>query len=267
MTILQKKNFLLTNGCSFCLGDELTDPKNQHYSKFLAEHLDAEYDCIAANGSSNDRIFRTTMNYIFGAEPGKITHVAIQWSALQRTEYYCDEKDFCKFHLDNSPYYDNFMQLSPYAIELERGYYKRRRQAIREYYTSMFNLETATMHLYNYIETVYNVCRQLNIKVIQGTFHGKMVEDIKSVTRLDRIDDYKDQGQKFAVAKYTSQIYDIVDRVPNDQFMGIYFYSSFGHFVESFNDIGFLEGGHPDEHAHRRWGGYLYDVFQENQCT
>tara|TARA_R110000772_G_scaffold107704_1_gene210289 strand:- start:10307 stop:11110 length:804 start_codon:yes stop_codon:yes gene_type:complete len=267
MTILQKKNFLLTNGCSFCLGDELTDPKNQHYSKFLAEHLDADYECIAANGSSNDRIFRTTLNYIFGAEPGKITHVAIQWSALQRTEYFCDDEDFCKFREENFEYYDNFMQMSPYASELERGYYKRRRQAIKEYYSNMFNLETATMHLYNYIETIYNVCKQLNIKVIQGTFHDQMVNEIKSITRSDRADKYKNNTQKYAVLKFISDIYNIFDRVPNDQFMGIYFFSSFGRFTQTFNDIGFLKGGHPDEHAHKRWGGYLYDVFQGNQCS
>jgi len=56
--------YLYSNGCSYTEGYGLDNPEKERYSKFLANKFTAEDINQSAGGGSNQRIFRTTYNWI-----------------------------------------------------------------------------------------------------------------------------------------------------------------------------------------------------------
>ena len=54
---------ILFNGCSFVYGDELVN-KNERFSYIISKHYNIPEINIAKCGSSNERIIRTTIDYI-----------------------------------------------------------------------------------------------------------------------------------------------------------------------------------------------------------
>ena len=71
---MKKFKYLLANGCSFTLGscmydvetfiDQTEKREKNRFSKKLADKLNLEEINISTGGSSNDRIFRTTFDWI-----------------------------------------------------------------------------------------------------------------------------------------------------------------------------------------------------------
>ena len=54
---------LYTNGCSFTWGDELSD-RNLRFAGLLANKFDCELIDDSMCGASNERILRTTLDYL-----------------------------------------------------------------------------------------------------------------------------------------------------------------------------------------------------------
>ena len=67
---MKKFKYLLANGCSFTLGSCMYEEEWEYrqnlnrFSKKLADKLNLEEINISTGGSSNDRIFRTTFDWI-----------------------------------------------------------------------------------------------------------------------------------------------------------------------------------------------------------
>ena len=79
---------LLTNGCSFTWGAELDD-RELRFGRLLSNKIDCDLVDISKNGSSNERILRTTLDYL--NEPNTNLNdlmVVIGWSGISRTEFF-----------------------------------------------------------------------------------------------------------------------------------------------------------------------------------
>ena len=56
--------YVYSNGCSFAEGCGLDNPKKERYSKLIADKFGAEDINQSSGGGSNQRIFRTTFEWI-----------------------------------------------------------------------------------------------------------------------------------------------------------------------------------------------------------
>jgi len=83
---------LYTNGCSFTYGAEL-DNRELRYGHLLANKLGCEYYVDdSLNGSGNDRILRTTLDYL--QDPNinlEDLCVVIGWSGISRKEFFVND--------------------------------------------------------------------------------------------------------------------------------------------------------------------------------
>ena len=52
--------YLYANGCSFVWGDEIDGPEENRWSRIFSERYNVEEINESENGSSNNRIYRTT---------------------------------------------------------------------------------------------------------------------------------------------------------------------------------------------------------------
>ena len=79
---------LLTNGCSFTWGAELDD-RELRFGALLSRKLNCNLVDISENGSSNERILRTTFDYLQNPNTDlENLIVVIGWSDISRTEYF-----------------------------------------------------------------------------------------------------------------------------------------------------------------------------------
>ena len=79
---------LYTNGCSFTWGDELSN-RDSRYASLLANKLNCKLVDLSMNGSSNERILRTTFDYLQDPKTDlENLIVVIGWSGISRTEIY-----------------------------------------------------------------------------------------------------------------------------------------------------------------------------------
>ena len=79
---------LYSNGCSFTWGDELSN-RNSRYASLLANKLNCELVDNSMCGASNERILRTTLDYLQDPKTDlENLIVVIGWSGISRTEIY-----------------------------------------------------------------------------------------------------------------------------------------------------------------------------------
>ncbi len=88
---MTKANKIIVGGCSFTLGNELSDdkdgttPSNRTWSKILVDRADKEYICTAQGGLGNAAIARRTFNAV--AQNTHIKGVLVMWSFLSRYDW------------------------------------------------------------------------------------------------------------------------------------------------------------------------------------
>ena len=85
---------LYTNGCSFTVGAELSDPQELCYPTILGSRIGSDFVVNhARSAASNFEITRKTMDYLFDyvynkeQDPKDLT-VVVGWSLVSRHEYY-----------------------------------------------------------------------------------------------------------------------------------------------------------------------------------
>ncbi len=90
---------LVVNGDSFTYGDGLEKPSVQAWPILLANRLGVPVANIALGGTSNDRIYRTTVDYIF-ADTGSDPFYVIGMTACnRREEYYRSLQQYFPLHI------------------------------------------------------------------------------------------------------------------------------------------------------------------------
>jgi hypothetical protein len=107
-----RKKILLTNGCSFVNGAGLQDRESERWSYHLAKKLNMEDINLSSEGASNDRILRTTIEWL-KENKDKLSDVlvVIGWTQMTRTEFFNDvigkweNQNFLSFGDGSEDYY------------------------------------------------------------------------------------------------------------------------------------------------------------------
>ena len=159
----------LFNGCSFVWGDELMDPMNSRFSKLFAEHTGMEEVNLAIRGASNDRIYRTTMDYL--QLEGSPDYMIIVWSGIDRFEY-VDVKEKDKFD-------PLFMQMS--ASRLDNSEFLRKRRSLQEYMVHIQNNYKRSIDTINKMCEIQRLCEVQNIPLLQYQFAFRHNETVRAI--------------------------------------------------------------------------------------
>lgn len=79
----------VANGCSFTYGDGLDDPRNEAWPALVAQKFNVPIVSLACGGTSNDRIYRTTSDYLF-KDFGTNPFYLIGLTSMYRREEYME---------------------------------------------------------------------------------------------------------------------------------------------------------------------------------
>ena len=180
---------LMTAGCSFVWGDELhgfdNDPPTHWdltFTHLLGQKLGIEHKNLGVCGACNDKIFRQATDFLH-ENPGKVTHIVIMWSALQRKELveYMPPERQVKIGRQN-----DVTQFSSLRTELIHTPQKRDRWA--DWYDNAYDSKTDILHLLVMMKNMEVIARAAGIKLIQGSFHQRNWSNILSVL-TDKVPD------------------------------------------------------------------------------
>lgn len=170
---------LLTAGCSFVWGDELEGfdndpPTHQHltFTHLLAEKLGIEYVNRGVCGACNEKIFREVTDHLH-ANPNKITHIVVLWSAWQRDEWveYMPPERQLKIGRQN-----DITQFS--SLRTQMIYDRTVRNLKDAWYWDGYNSRTDITHTLSKMKALEIICDAAGIKLIQGIFHRRNWENI-----------------------------------------------------------------------------------------
>jgi len=173
---------LLTAGCSFVWGDELEGfdndpPTHQHltFTHLLAEKLGIEYVNRGVCGACNDKIFREVTDFLH-ANPGKVTHMVVLWSALQRKEVveYMPSKRQAKIGRQN-----DVTQFS--SLRTDCIYNEQKRRLWDRWYDEAYDSKTDILHMLVMMKNMEVIARESGIQLIQGSFHQRNWSNILAV--------------------------------------------------------------------------------------
>lgn len=174
----------LFNGCSFVWGDELQDPMNSRFSKLISDNYELEENNLAIRGASNDRIFRTTIDYL----QGYIPEIAIiVWSGIDRMEYLN--------HREQDAHDDYYLQCSPSRIGQKE--FKVHDNTLTKYYSHIATDMYSSIKTLGYMNTIQLICQSMNVPVLQFQFAHRhrgtlstIINDIPINPRMDRFLEY-----------------------------------------------------------------------------
>ena len=183
---------LMTAGCSFVWGDELHGFDNNPpthwdltFTHLLGQKLGIEHKNLGVCGASNDKIFRQATDFLH-ENPGKVTHMVIMWSALQRKELveYMPPKRQVKIGRQN-----DVTQFS--SLRTELIYTPQKRDRWSDWYDNAYDSKTDILHLLTMMKNMEVIARAAGIKLIQGSFHQRNWSNILSVL-TDKVPDNSD---------------------------------------------------------------------------
>tara|TARA_A100001515_G_scaffold118056_1_gene100211 strand:+ start:1814 stop:2503 length:690 start_codon:yes stop_codon:yes gene_type:complete len=218
---------LFTNGCSFTYGGELPNPKQDSYPTILSNKLGCnQFVNYADNGSSNNKILRTTLDFLFNNKDNDDIYVVIGWSGISRTEWY-DEHD-----LQWKKITPTMIDSDPYAT----AHYKYLQSRLQD------NLDFYNQVLFLQLFLQKNNIKYFFFRIDNGNVKMKVRASSMEVT--DGFDSrYIDQSRfnHIDLEKFPSYL--------NEQL-------SFKEYA-LVNNGGFKPGGHPDEKSHGIFADYL----------
>jgi hypothetical protein len=200
---------LMTAGCSFVWGDELegfdNDPATHWeltFTHLLGQKLGIEHKNLGICGACNDKIFRQATDFLH-ENPGRVTHMVIMWSALQRKELveYMPPKRQVKIGRQN-----DVTQFS--SLRTDCIYSDQKRSRWQDWYDNAYDSKTDILHMLVMMKNMEVIARAAGIKLIQGSFHQRNWSNILSVltdklppdsqfarlpfdSRIDNIPEYK----------------------------------------------------------------------------
>lgn len=140
---------IFVNGDSHTCGSELYFPKQNGYAYQLAKLLRGE---IVANpaigGASNDRIERTTIDFLNECNGDYPDLIVMGWSDFTRTDWFHNGKFTTYYSEDITP--DVAIELDPTRVEYERNYLNNREAYIvlsRYFQSRIYNFHCYLEHL------------------------------------------------------------------------------------------------------------------------
>lgn len=273
---------LLTNGDSFTFGDELKGsrrgfnpdgsirkPKHHHltYTHHLSGLLNTDdgYVNLAANGSSNQKIFRRTTTFLQQTNK-EVSHMVVIWSSWGRMEvvspYSPDNDRIMYIEKEN-----NFNQIIPDHHNSTMRYTLRHwgddvedqlnfEKALTDFYQHVYSFQTPIIHHLNYMCILQDLCDAKGIKLIQGIIHNGLWQNIKSCLLGNKMKDEKQL--KSTIRFYISYLRPECKLGFGDRMDMTTFALDRKHEGCEIRRI-----GHPCEKSHELFAGFLYDKFLE----
>jgi len=243
---------LLTCGCSFVWGDELEgcydDPPNhwRHtFTSLLAKRLRVDYINLAACGNGNDKIFRDVMTYLTDPNRRQPTHMVILWSSWQRTEM--AEPDNSHHAGRNIQRFDSTSQFSPERIH---NILPRKWGAAHAWFDRAYDVRTDILRQLPLMIAMQEICDLRGIKLIQGAFHDRMMDNIMWSLKGGDSGDFAAWNKKFG---------DLFGKLRSESRVGLGKYETLRSVSERLKDI--KPNAHPGEASHSEYAGMLYGIF------
>lgn len=245
---------LLTNGCSFVWGDELEgflrDPPDHHKHTFthkLAKLLDVPYENLARCGNGNDKIFRDTIVRLNDTSLPVPTHMVILWSSWQRMETAnpSDRHQYAKGHIDVE---DCMIQFSE-----ERSVYTDEKTwgAITKYYNEFYDVRTSIIQQLSYMLSIQKLCESMNVKLIQGAFHPRLVTNI-ALALNDKSTEWNEYNEK--ISKMISFL------TPTSR-LGLGQWTDMATLAKTTEGLYLKPENHPCEGTHHEYAKLLHHIF------
>lgn len=172
---------LVAIGCSHTAGAELYDElahhpenKNLSFAKYIADQLEYNYINLAANGASNDYIFRTAIEFFTNNIDNVNDYVfLIGWTSCYRTElHYSSEENFETYSLKDVDVYDK--QYIPVVLNMYTPaiHSKRIKELVDNYVDILVDATQGMDKLANYAFTLQNLFEKFNVKYLMfNTIH------------------------------------------------------------------------------------------------
>jgi hypothetical protein len=229
---MDKRKILISNGCSFTAGDEISSPKGPihtidnnkfNYANKIAEHFNWHHIQLAEGGSSNDRISRTTLEYLETQKDYFENNIVvlIGWTSIFRSELY----------------YNNF-----YKKITANKHHRYKNTELEDWYNNWqtFNCEEIQA-MQNKLDNIILMKNYLENNKIPFVFHNT----------IDGLNPIK--------TKYYSQ-----DNLLNLRLQNIEKLKNFFLSKQSFRDLMKIynwknSGQHPDKNAHENYAKLMID--------
>ena len=252
---------LVSNGCSFVYGDELRGsreipPSHDGYTftHLLSSKLDVKYKNLAGNGASNQKIFRTTTEFLQNTNQ-KVDYLVIIWSSWGRLEL--SEP----FEIEGNTQINiiqetNMNQIIPshkstsFIWQDNNTERPTRRNIIEAYYNEVYTMQTAITHTLMYMRSIQQLCDSMGIKVVQGIIHQGMYSNLLATMKMDR-EDWKD---------YQSYVAESLAYLRPECKMGL------GEYIDLYRlgstKYTIYPGGHPDEDTQLEYAELIESIIK-----
>ena len=220
---------LLTNGCSFTWGAELDD-RELRFGRLLSRKLNCNLVDISENGSSNERILRTTFDYLRNPNTDlENLMVVIGWSGISRTEYFTG----------------GWVKMTPTMIGTN--------EVATNYYSYMQSKQQDNLKFYNQVLLLQLWLEKHNVKYFMFRIDdGQTKMMIKDGSQREVVDGFDTEYLTESQVK-SINLDNFPSYIDNDY--------TFREFALR-NGGGLKPGRHPDEKSHELFTEHIY----ENLC-
>lgn len=164
---------ILVNGDSNMCGEELED-RSLGISSQVAQILGADINNISLSGSSNDRIYNSTMNYVLNQPKPDL--VLIGWSEMCRVQWFLDDIDPV----------GEFVEINNLGVG-RREYPEHYARRLERWHEISNNLEFRTHLSFYWHERIYNLHKFLQSRGIKHLFFHSF-HDFKVTDTDDHLD-------------------------------------------------------------------------------
>lgn len=144
---------ILANGDSWTGGPTYNSPMD-HWPNCLSQRQKIPMVNLACGGASNQRIFRTTLEYLYGNNP-QPDYLIIGWSILTRYEFPSDQGHWARITVDGC---NEFLETGMTVPDLE--------QFKKLFYGSMYHEQLMQQAFRNNLLVLQDLCSSKNIKLI-----------------------------------------------------------------------------------------------------
>ena len=250
---------ILTNGDSFTYGDELegsravdgNDSHHHHtYTYKLSELLEKKYVNLAQNGSSNMKIYRTTLDFLENSTDD-IDLVVVMWSNWGRFEL-CEANHLESDKKIHIPQESNMNQIIPshkgqsFMLEWGDRIDEKRFYILKSYAEKVLTMQTQILHGLSFMKQLQYICDMQDIPIIQGVIHGDMYLNVLNTLKSEGFDDYK------------KQVIHMLNSLRDECKMGLGSYTDI--YYLSKNKYTLKPMGHADEDAHTEYAHLLKHI-------
>lgn len=256
---------LFANGDSFTYGDELGGSRNDPpthwhntFPKILSKKLGVKNTVnIASCGASNQKIFRTTCNFI-ERHHKKMDYCVIMWSSWGRLEV-CEP---FTLESDTSIFIRQAENMNSIIPDHRSGRFEfnakseerpKRKAAIQSWYDEVYTIQTAITHHLGYMRHIQFLCDAFGIKCIQGVIHPGNWQNL--LYTIKQCNDTHDWDQ------YKQNVMKHLNSLRPECRMGLGHYKSV-HEIACDRKGGILKGGHIDKQGHHDFASLIYNIIK-----